>query len=81
MGSHRFTFLEQNQVVAATDLEDSDDRNNQPSSGKKTEHYSKTHKATGIYGLDGLYTDAARADEDVSFVIVPFGTSGESLQA
>lgn len=68
MGSHRFTFLEQNQVVAATDLEDSNDRDNQPQTGK-TEHYSKTHKAVGIYGLEGLYKDKNRADEDVVFKI------------
>ena len=66
MGSHRFTFLEQNQVVAATDLEDSNDRANQPADGKKTEHYSKTHKAVGIYGLEDLYKDKIRADEDIA---------------
>ena len=67
MGSHRFTFLENNQVIAATDLEDSNDRDKQPFAGK-TEHYSKTHKAVGIYGLEGLYKDTVRADEDISFV-------------
>ena len=72
MGSHRFTFLEQNQVVAATDLEDSNDRANQPHTGK-TEHYSKTHKAVGIYGLDGLYKDKVRADEDIVFVVSSVG--------
>lgn len=68
MGSHRFTYLEKNLVVAATDLEDSNDRNNQPSTGK-TEHYSKTHKAVGIYGLEGLYTDRTQANEDIVFVV------------
>jgi mannosyltransferase OCH1-like enzyme len=70
MGSHRFTFVEKNLVVAATDLEDSDDRANQAAtSGKKTEHYSKTHAATGIYGLEGLYTDRKSANEDVRFLV------------
>jgi hypothetical protein len=69
MGSHRFTFLEQNQVVAATDLEDSNDRDNQQTTGKKTEHYSKTHRAVGIYGLDGLYKDKIRADEDITIQV------------
>lgn len=68
MGSHRFTYLEKNLVVAATDLEDSNDRDNQPSTGK-TEHYSKTHKAVGIYGLEGLYKDRVQADEDVIFTV------------
>jgi Glycosyltransferase sugar-binding region containing DXD motif len=70
MGSHRFTFVEKNLVVAATDLEDSDDRANQAAtSGKKTEHYSKTHAQTGIYGLEGLYTDRKSANEDVRFLV------------
>lgn len=36
MGAHRFTFEAQNMVVAATDLENSDDRKNWPKQGKKT---------------------------------------------
>jgi hypothetical protein len=80
MGSHRFTFLEQNQVVAATDLEDSNDRNNQPSTGK-TEHYSKTHKAIGIYGLEGLYRDKVQADEDIVFVVDAHAYRGAGMDA
>lgn len=80
MGSHRFTFLEQNQVVAATDLEDSNDRDNQPAAGKKTEHYSKTHKAVGIYGLEGLYKDKVRADEDITFVVNAASARVESAE-
>jgi len=80
MGSHRFTFLEQNQVVAATDLEDSNDRDNQPTTGKKTEHYSKTHKAVGIYGLEGLYKDKVRADEDITFVVKSTGQRIEAVE-
>ena len=66
MGSHRFTFLEKNLVVAATDLPDSDDRANQE---KAPDHYSKTHAKAGIYGLDRLYTDFVRANEDLRFYV------------
>jgi len=66
MGSHRFTFLEKNLVVAATDLPDSDDRANQETT---KEHYSKTHVKAGIYGLDRLYTDNVRANEEMRFYV------------
>jgi len=66
MGSHRFTFVEKNLVVAATDLPDSDDRANQETT---KEHYSKTHVKAGIYGLDRLYTDNVRANEVVRFYV------------
>jgi hypothetical protein len=66
MGSHRFSNLEKNQIVAATDLPDSDDRANQ---AKPPEHYSKTHVKTGIYGLDRLYTDNVRANEELRFYV------------
>lgn len=64
MGAHRFTFVEKNLVVAATDLQDSNDRD-QLDDGKKTEHYSKTHAKTGIYGLDGLYNNKIKANEEI----------------
>ena len=66
MGSHRFTFVEKNLVVAATDLPDSDDRANQE---KAPEHYSKTHVKAGIYGLDRLYTDFVRANEEMRIYV------------
>mmetsp|Transcript_22313 Transcript_22313/g.53066 ORF Transcript_22313/g.53066 Transcript_22313/m.53066 type:complete len:793 (+) Transcript_22313:312-2690(+) len=66
MGSHRFTFVEKNLVVAATDLPDSDDRANQE---KTPEHYSTIHVKAGIYGLDRLYTDFVRANEDLRFYV------------
>jgi mannosyltransferase OCH1-like enzyme len=66
MGAHRFTWLERNLVVAATDMPDYDDRDQQD--GTK-EHYSKTHVKTGIYGLEKLYTDNFKANEDVHFVV------------
>ena len=63
MGAHRFTFLEKNLVVAATDFPDFED---QPK-GKK--HYSKVHVKNGIYGLDLLYADQNKANEDIRLII------------
>ena len=66
MGAHRFTFLEKNLVVAATDLPDADDRRNQE---KPQEHYSKTHVKTGIYGLERLYVDSKKANEELRIYV------------
>mmetsp|Transcript_27550 Transcript_27550/g.66993 ORF Transcript_27550/g.66993 Transcript_27550/m.66993 type:complete len:143 (+) Transcript_27550:174-602(+) len=66
MGAHRFTFLEKNLVVAATDLPDADDRANQE---KPPEHYSKTHVKAGIYGLERLYADNVKANEELRFYV------------
>eukprot|EP00980_Cylindrotheca_fusiformis_P001952 scaffold443_cov125-Cylindrotheca_fusiformis.AAC.1 len=66
MGAHRFTFKEKNLVVAATDLPEADDRANQE---KPPEHYSKTHVKAGIYGLELLYTDNVRANEELRFYV------------
>ena len=66
MGAHRFTLLDMNLVVAATNLPDADDRANQE---KPAEHYSKTHVKTGIYGLDRLYVDNERANEELRFYV------------
>lgn len=65
MGAHRFTLLEKNLVVAATDMPDYDDRE---TLGDK-EHYSKTHAKIGIYGLEKLYTNNHRANEDIRIYI------------
>ena len=51
MGAHRFTFLEKNLVVAATDLPDSDDRDKQAK--PPAEHYSKTHVKVSKYAKCG----------------------------
>jgi hypothetical protein len=70
MGAHRFTWLERNLVVAATDLPDSNDRENQKESQSGgAEHYSKTHAKIGIYGLEGLYVDKKQANEDVRLTL------------
>jgi len=63
MGAHRFTLLEKNLVVAATDMPDYDDR-------ESTEHYSKTHAKVGIYGVEKLYTDRTKANEDIRIQVV-----------
>lgn len=64
MGAHRFTFLGKNIVVAATDLPEFDD---QP--GKKKKHYSQTHVKYGVYGVDMLYKDQTRANEEIRFIV------------
>jgi hypothetical protein len=68
MGAHRFTYVERNLVVSATDLQDSNDRDTHKKN-KKTEHYSTTHAKTGIYGLEGLYTDTRIANEDIRIIL------------
>jgi hypothetical protein len=80
MGAHRFTLLEQNLVIAATDLPDSNDRaaniyldneNNQPDEETKQqhEHYSKAHAKTGIYGIEHLYHNRIIANEEIRIYI------------
>lgn len=48
-------------VVAATDLPEYDDREKL----EDNEHYSKTHVKTGIYGVDKLYIDNQKANENI----------------
>lgn len=67
MGAHRFTFLEKNLVVAATDLPDSDDREKQAK--PPAEHYSKTHVKTGVYGVDKVFVDNVKANEELRFYV------------
>lgn len=62
MGAHRFTHVDQNIVVAATDMPDSNDLANLQTN---KEHYSKTHAKTGIYGLEHLYADKSQANADI----------------
>jgi mannosyltransferase OCH1-like enzyme len=82
MSAHRFTNIERGLIVAGTDLENSDDRQNRKlkkqaeeddqdeESGKKGgEHYSKAHAKTGIYGVAGLYVDQERANEEIKIWI------------
>lgn len=64
MGSHRFTWEEMNMVAAATDMPKYDDR------PKTLEHYSSMHDV-GVFGLNGVYKDTHRANEDITITIVP----------
>jgi mannosyltransferase OCH1-like enzyme len=78
MGAHRFTLLENNLLVAATDMPEYDDRNygqkqeddDEKDNGAKSngggggEHYSKTHVKVGVYGLNGLYKAGPIANEN-----------------
>mmetsp|Transcript_27614 Transcript_27614/g.55730 ORF Transcript_27614/g.55730 Transcript_27614/m.55730 type:complete len:120 (-) Transcript_27614:351-710(-) len=66
MGAHRFTWVENNLVVAATDMPDYDDRQELEGSDKEqTAHYSKTQTRTDLYGLDKLYVDRNIAHERI----------------
>ena len=70
MGSHRFTLIEKNQIVAATDMPDSDDR--KISLGyTKENHYSITRKRGEIFGASGLYADKNIANEMIRFKATP----------
>ena len=64
MGAHRFTFVSKNIVVAATDLPEYDDQQQ-----NKKKHYSETHVKYGVYGMDMLYNDQHKANEEVRFVV------------
>ena len=65
MGAHRFTYLERNLIVAATDMPDYDDRVTTENGVEG--HYSKLRKKAGIYGQEGLYADNNIANEDIRF--------------
>jgi hypothetical protein len=95
MGAHRFTFLEQNLVVAATDLPDSDDRQTAKHAAagdgdeeeedaeeqeEVHEHYSKAHAKTGVYGVEHLYIDQNRANEDIR-IVVDMSSHAKKLKA
>jgi hypothetical protein len=63
MGAHRFTWTERNLMVAATDMPDYDDR------PPTVVHYSKTHLKVGVYGLQKLYKDSRRANEELRVIV------------
>ena len=65
MGAQRFTFLEKNMIVAATDMPDYDDRK-QLKDGHP--HYSKAH-GQGIYGVENVYHDNYIANENIRISI------------
>jgi len=65
MGAHRFTWEEENLVIAATDMPDYDDRDKIEGNA----HYSDTHVKFGVYGLDKLYTDRKIKNEKISISV------------
>lgn len=67
MGAHRFTRVDNNVVVASTDLPGSDDRLTRNLDKKgSSEHYSKAHARSNIYGVEGLYNNPDEwADEEM----------------
>lgn len=70
MGAHRFTFLERNLLVAATDMPEYDDR-------QDIKHYSdsKKEKMQPLFGTKDVYRDFVPAHETVSIIIGPSLTS------
>ena len=76
MGAHRFTWLEKNLVVAATDMPDYDDRNTLEDKNDRP-HYSNAHKQVGIYGLTELYNNDQRANEDIKIIIQAWDEFGK----
>jgi hypothetical protein len=66
MGSHRFTMLEKNLIIAATDMPDYDDRESVDGHNADN-HYSKLRKKGKIYGMSGLYKDWNVANEAIKF--------------
>ena len=64
MGAHRFTWVENNLVVAATDMPDYDDREDLEEAAP---HYSKTADRTSIYGVEKVYTNPDIAHERIVF--------------
>lgn len=65
MGAQRFTDLDRNLLVAATDFPD-DDRSKQ---ANPSEHYSKSQPPTGIYGIEKVYIDRNAANEDIQIFV------------
>jgi len=70
MGAHRFTWVENNLVVAATDMPDYDDRKDLKGEDKdQAVHYSKTLDRTTLYGYAKVYVDREISHDRVVFQI------------
>jgi len=66
MGAHRFTWVENNLVVAATDMPDYDDRKNlEGEDEEQAKHYSKTLARNNLYGEGMVYVDRKIAHERI----------------
>ena len=77
MGAHRFTWEEENLVIAATDMPDYDDRDKIEGNA----HYSDTHVKFGVYGLDKLYTDREIKNEKITISIAGRAAAAASFEA
>jgi hypothetical protein len=64
MGAHRFTYLEKNLLVAATDMPEYDDR-------KDIKHYSdsKKEKMQPLFGTKDVYHDFVPVHETINVII------------
>jgi hypothetical protein len=67
MGAHRFTLRDLNLVVAVTDMPDSNDFDEVTA---KARHYTRAHVKKGIYGLESVYRDHEKANEDILIKVV-----------
>ncbi|KAL7532601.1 hypothetical protein ACHAXR_008521 [Thalassiosira sp. AJA248-18] len=66
MGAHRFTWVENNLVVAATDMPDYDDRKDlEGEDEEQATHYSKTLDRNNLYGQDKVYVNREIAHERI----------------
>ena len=76
MGAHRFTKVDTNQIAAGTDFPEVSDRDipvkqqQRPAVDDRHSHYSSTHQADAIYGLEGVYVNQVRANEEISLTVV-----------
>jgi mannosyltransferase OCH1-like enzyme len=70
MGAHRFTWADNNLVVAATDMPDYDDRKDLKGEDKdQAKHYSQTLDRMNLYGYVKVYVDRETAHERVMFQV------------
>ena len=69
MGAHRFTWLERNVIVAATDMPGYDDRKSLQTEHVSVHYSAAVHVKTGIYGLQNLYTNLKSANERIDLII------------
>lgn len=70
MGCQRFTHVEKNLIIAATDMPDYDDRDAVRGHNSADNHYSKLRVSGQIYGTSKLYKDQKVAGEAIKFVAV-----------
>ncbi|GAX18267.1 hypothetical protein FisN_20Lh029 [Fistulifera solaris] len=60
---HRFVWDEMKMVAISTDLPEYDDR------PKSLVHYSETHQKVEVYGLQGVYRNSLRSNEEITISI------------